>query len=354
MTPLSYPLSSATSRERICESVFSDVQRGYGRVELPFGMAYVADGASLADKPPVACCIGAFDGLHLGHRDLVGSCMSDARSLGVLSAAVTFDPDPSEVLSCPSARLLGCADRLRGLMSLGLDLILVVRFDECLAATDYRAFLEDRLGGVVRLCSVHVGSNFRFGAGGAGDVAAISSWGEAHGVRCCGHDLVCSEGLPVSATRIRSLVASGDIDSARELLGRCHFVSGVVEHGRGQGRAFGFPTANMRFSPLSCVPGAGVYAGFFLFGGRAWPAAVNVGVPPSFGGPDPFFLEAHLVGFEGDIYGRSASVVFVRWLRPSRVFASTEELETVVRGNIDWVQENLGVGLGDSGLEVSA
>lgn len=306
-------------------------------------------GVTVGPDTAAVCLIGAFDGLHVGHRALLAAATSDAQGRGVPCVAVTFSPDPAEVLGGPveGMTLLSVDDRVRGLLALGADAVIVFPFTEALARTDERTFVERALLSVVRPLWVHVGTNFRFGYRGAGDVSSLARLGERLGFGVSGHELVEAEGGPVSATRIRGLLHAGGaegLDEASRLLGRRPFVRGTIEHGRGQGTGFGFPTANLSSDPRVCMPAQGVYACYFVLGEAAWPAAVNVGAPPTFSAPEDAFLEANLIGFTGDIYGEGASVVFVRWLRASRRFSSTEELERVVLGNIAWVRKNLGEG----------
>lgn len=305
----------------------------------------------LGPEAPAVVLIGAFDGLHVGHRSLVAAARADAQVRGIPCVAVTFSPDPAEVLIGPqtSATLLDVDARARGLLSLGVDAVAIVPFTRQLAGTDERAFVEQVLLSVVRPAWVHVGSNFSFGRAGAGDVVALARLGHELGFGVTGHGLVELDGASVSATRIRDLLHAGRVERASRLLGRCHYVRGGIGHGRGQGTGFGFPTANVTMDPRTCMPEEGVFACYLVLDHTAWPAAVNVGAPPTFSAPEDNFLEANLIGFSGDIYGREAKVVFVRWLRASRRFDSTEELERVVLGNIDWVRDNLGTG----GVEVA-
>lgn len=294
---------------------------------------------------PAVCVLGAFDGLHKGHRALVSDAIQDAHARGVACVAVTFEPDPAEVLFGvqPGMRLLSCEDRARGLLSLGADAVLAFDFTAEEARHPYDAFVRDELCQVVRPVSVHVGSNFSFGAGGAGTPATLAACGRELGFQVYAHELVQDRGATVSATRIRALLHEGQLAEANELLGRCHYAEGRVQHGRGQGTSFGFPTANVECDARTCVPKEGVYACYLVHDGRAWPAATNVGQPPTFShADDPAFMEANLIGFEGNLYGAKVSVVFVQWLRASRPFDSLQELERVVRGNIKWVQTNLG------------
>lgn len=292
------------------------------------------------------CALGAFDGVHLGHRELVGEAVRDARGRGVASVAVTFDPDPALVLTgtVENAELLSVADRLRALAALGVDALLVIPFTPQLAATTHESFLTDILFPAVRPICIHVGSNFRMGAGGLGTVDALSVVAGGLGSSLRAHELACVDGGPVSATRVRTLLREkGDVAEAARLLGRHHLVRGTVVRGRGQGTAFGFPTANLDLSPASCRPAEGVYAALAVTDGHAWPAAVNVGAPRSFGGEEGKpFLEATLLGFSGDLYGSELAILFVEWLREPRKFPSFEVLEQTVLGNVEWVRRYVG------------
>jgi riboflavin kinase/FMN adenylyltransferase len=311
---------------------------------LPGGRAYLAHGTRLGSDVDAVVCIGAFDGVHVGHRALVAAALEDARRRGCACVAVTFDPDPADLLvgERASSRLLEVADRVRAIATLGVDAVVVLDFGPGLAGTPYREFVASTLDSVVRPVSIHVGTNFRFGARGEGDVAALAAIGRAQGFEAHAHELVTAGGQPVSATRIRALLHQGKVGEASRLLDRLHWVRGVVEHGRGEGTSFGFPTANVRVPRVACMPADGVYACVVCDGASAWPAAANVGAPPTFSAPEEAFLEANLLGFDGDLYGSEVSVLFVRWLRASRPFSSTAELERVVLGNIDWVRKNLG------------
>lgn len=294
---------------------------------------------------PCVAALGAFDGVHLGHRALVEAAVSEARRRGIPAIAATFDPDPAYVLGAPAggADLLCAQDRVRLLLSLGLDGVLVIPFTTELAHTGYQAFVRDVLVGVAGVCSLHVGADFRMGAGGAGNVEALTKVGAELGMSVCGHELVGLGGRAVTATRTRGLIAEGSVADAACLLGRAHFVRGKVAHGRGEGGGFGFPTANIVVGAEACLPAEGVYAAFVGDGERAWPAAVNVGAPRSFGGgAGAPLVEATLLGFEGDLYERELSVAFVEWLREPRSFASTDELVSTVLGNVSWVRHNLG------------
>lgn len=300
-----------------------------------------------APRPRSVCAIGAFDGVHRGHRALIARAREEADARGDELVVVTFSPDPSVVLapSHPQRMLLSDEARLRALGSApGVDRLVVLDFTPGLASLPYDRFVRETLGALCRLDCIVVGEDFRLGAGGAGDVAALSALGRSDGFEVVGMELADECGAPITATRIRGLLADGAVEEAAGLLGRCHYVSGTVEHGRGEGTGFGFPTANVRVGEGAALPAEGVYAGYVACGDIAWPAAINVGKPRSFspGEEGAPFLEATLLGFEGSLYGACVSVAFARWLRAPRAFGSVEELERAVLGNVEWVRKTLG------------
>ncbi len=302
------------------------------------------DGSFDPDAEAVVC-IGAFDGFHVGHRALMAAAQADARLRGLPCLALTFEPDPAELFlgdRAPS-RLLSCEDRAQMIVSTGVDAVVMLAFDEHLASLSPQDFVDQVLCGLVRPASLHVGSNFHFGRAGSGDEATLCELGRQRGFGVTVHPLVEHHGAPVSSTRVRTLLGQpAGLEEANGLLGRCHFLRGLVAHGRGEGTSFGFPTANVHFSTRFCLPAEGVYAGYVSMDGAAWPAAINVGAPPSFSVANTHFCEANLLGFSGDLYGSEVAVSFVSWLRASRSFDSLDELERVVMGNIDWVRTHLG------------
>lgn len=300
-----------------------------------------------AGRPRAVVAIGAFDGVHLGHVALLERARTEALERGDELVVVTFDPDPAEVLvgeRAPRA-LLEADERQRALLGLeGVDRLVVLDFTRELAALPYERFVREVLGSLVELDCIVVGSNFCLGAGGAGTVDALSELGRIDGFDVVGMELLDQGGAPVSATRIRGLVSEGRVEDAAGLLGRCHHVGGEVIHGRGEGTSFGFPTANVTVPERLCLPAEGVYAGYVAADGTAWPAAINVGRPRTFspGEEGESFLEATLLGFDGNLYGAEVDVIFVCWLREPKSFSSLEELERVVLGNVAWVRGVLG------------
>lgn len=301
---------------------------------------------------PCVVAIGAFDGVHMGHRHLLQQAANDARERGIASVAVTFDPDPDEVVSTsPAKKLMGLDDRLLALASTGVDIVAVVPFTADVAAMDHEVFFKSVLSPYFRIRAIHVGNDFRLGAHGAATVDVLRAWGDAIGIDVYGHELLCEAGGTVSSSRIRTLLAQGEIERANADLGRTYMVRGRVVHGRGEGRKLGFPTANIELPRLTATPQEGVYAGFACLGDAAWPAAINVGVPPMFKDCEASAkLEANIVGFSKDVYGEQIAVSFIKQLRPSRTFASLDELIATVEGNIEDVRTLFGEGRRDLSL----
>lgn len=311
------------------------------------GRIFWRPGGSGEIARPTTVVMGAFDGFHQGHQELVRAALREASARGIPCMALTFDPDPSEVVDQIPAEdhLLEVSDRIRALLGAGVDAVVALDFTRQLAGCAPDDFVKTTLVDLLGAVSVHVGSDFRFGRGGEGDVGTLKRAGAAQGFAVCPFGLVRHGDEVVSATHVRRvLTVPGAIDEVSELLGRWHFVRGLVERGRGEGTSFGFPTANVRCAQHVAFPAEGVYGGFVRVGDRAWTSAINVGAPVSFSGPEERFLEANLIGFSGDLYGSVVEVVFACWLRPPRRFDSIAELEETVLSNIDWVREHLGDG----------
>lgn len=292
--------------------------------------------------------LGVFDGVHEGHRTIIDAAIKEAESFGVPSVIVTFDPDPSQVLRPdePKRQLLDTNQRLRMLAATGVDALFVVPFDQQLAETDHNRFLGAWLATLLGVRGLNVGEDFRMGKDGLGTVSALGYFAAGLGIRVHGHKLAELGGEPITASRVRSLLGRGNVREASWLLGRYHCVRGTVEHGRGQGAELGFATANVACDADACLPREGVYAGFATVEGSSWPCAINVGAPRTFGGEEGApLVEATLLGFEGDLYGKELEVCFVEHLRDQKSFESTEELVSTVKGNIAWVAKNLGEGV---------
>ncbi len=308
---------------------------------------------------PAVIAIGVFDGVHLGHQTLVRDAIDNARTREVASCVLTFDRDPDQIVTPGQAapQLTSLEDKIAFLRSIGPDAILVVRFDEWLAALTPADFCVDVLLDAAEPVACMVGHDFRFGSGASGDAATLRALGEIHHFEVITHPLVRAAGAVVTSTRIRSLVSRGDVAGAAMLLGRPHRLQGTVVRGRGAGQGLGTPTANLDVDPRLALPAPGVYAAWATVGPHRHPAAVSVGIPPMF--PEATcLLEAHLIGFQGDLYGQRIIVEFVDRLREQRTFPDQEGLAEAISVDVRLVSdllsrsENPKEGPVDEGLEV--
>jgi len=279
-----------------------------------------------------AVTIGAYDGVHIGHRHLITALRSMAAERHLDSAVVTFDRHPATVVRPESApQLLTDLDqKLELLGATGVDRTLVVEFDEARANETAEDFVLEVLVGALGARLVVVGEDFHFGHGRKGNVALLSEMGTRHGFEVVGLGLESdTAGEAVSSTRIRSLLAAGDVEGAAGLLGRPHQVRGVVVHGDGRGGPqLGFPTANVDVPADIALPGEGIYASWYgRPDGSVHPAAVSLGRRPTFYAPagSPI-LEAFLLDFSGDLYAEQAHISFVERLRDEQRFPGVEEL----------------------------
>ena len=288
-----------------------------------------------------SCAFGVFDGVHLGHRYLIGAAKDTAQADGGKSVALTFDIDPDEKFHPERLRkLMTNEERLEMLADTGVDAVAVLPFTPEFSSSSPEVFLAKTFGSCVP-AHLHVGHDFRFGVRASGTVDDLNAWSAATGVQVHAHHLVSDDGAPITATRIRLLLADGHVEAANHLLGRNYFVTGKVERGRGEGEGLGFRTANFAVPDQMRTLGDGVYAAYAVVDGERYKAAVNVGIPATFADRSTSTFEAHLLDFDGDLYGKRLRLEFTNWLRPMRKFDGVDELVEVVKGNIDWVRENL-------------
>lgn len=299
---------------------------------------------ALTHLGPSIAVIGAFDGVHLGHRSLIAAATEEAGDRGMASVAVTFMPDPDEVVAPrPDPKLCMSDDRLALLASSGVDAVLVIPFTVELSKLDHAEFFQRVLLPACDIRSIHVGADFRLGHHGASTVPVMGEWCASEGISLTGHELMAIDGEVVSSTHIREHLAAGCLERSEQLLGRRYLLRGTVDPGRGEGTGMGFPTANVTYAAHVQVPAEGVYGGLALVDGTVWPAAINVGKPPTFRDrAASASLEANIIGFAGDIYGAAISLVFLWRIRPLVQFPSVDALIATVLGNIDEVRTELG------------
>jgi riboflavin kinase/FMN adenylyltransferase len=288
---------------------------------------------------PTVVAIGKFDGVHSGHRAVIDRARVDAVTGGARVVAVTFDRNPLALLRpeiCPDD-LIGVHQKVQLLAETGIDATLVLRFDRALADLTAREFVQRVLVDALGVRTVMVGSDFRFGRGGAGNPDTLRELGRELGFDVDVVDDVraIGAGRRVSSTWIREVLAEGDVETAAKLLGRPASVWGEVVHGLKRGRELGFPTANLSPDLEGFVPSDGVYAGWLIDEGSAdglrsgvrYPAAISIGLNPHFDDVAVRQVEAYILDeTDLDLYGHRVEVQFVRRIRGMGAFEGVDAL----------------------------
>lgn len=285
---------------------------------------------------PSAVTIGKFDGVHGGHRAVIARLKAIAADRGLRSAVVTFDRNPLSLLrpeDCPLS-LSSTAQKLELLADTGIDAALMVTFDREFAALPPEDFVRSILVDALRAQVVFVGSDFRFGARGAGTVDTLRELGVAGGFEVIVVDDVAPTGeRRVSSTWVRELLEEGRVREAADLLGALPTIRAEVVHGAERGRTLGYPTANLSREVEGFVPADGVYAAWLTVRGVRYPAAVSVGNNPTFGGVPEKQVEAHALDQSFDLYGQLVEVAFVEYVRGMRKFSGAEALAEQMRAD---------------------
>ncbi len=294
-----------------------------------------------------AVTIGAYDGVHLGHRALLRDLSERAAAAGLSTVVVTFDRHPAAVVRPDSApkQLTSLEQKLELLAECGIGRTLVVPFDAARADESAEEFVEEVLVRELGARLVVVGEDFHFGHGRKGNVELLRRLGAEHGFDVVGVGLTGDGTEAVSSTRIRSLIAAGDVEGAARLLGRPHEVRGPVVRGDGRGGPeLGFPTANLAVPEDIALPADGIYAGYFVReDGTTYRTAVSVGRRPTFYEPGtaPVLVEAYLLGFDGDLYGEPVRVSFRHRLREEQRFESVEALIAQMKADVEATEQVL-------------
>ena len=291
----------------------------------------IAEPASV--NMPVHWAMGFFDGVHRGHRRVIESADTPEALRGVL----TFAQHPLAVLA-PQRQpklITPVAEQKRALLAeLGVQVLLELPFTPELAATGPREFL-DALRGVCRMAGISVGRNWHFGKGGVGNAAFVEAYAAEHGLRACVQDMAELQGERICSSRIRELLQEGNLPLAQEMLGHAFSIHGTVEPGQKLARKLGFPTANMQIHPSAVLPPFGVYEVAASVEGTVVRGIANLGLRPTIDEAQKVLrLETHLLGWQGDLYGRPLQVELLRFLRPERKFASVAGLQAQIAADI--------------------
>jgi riboflavin kinase / FMN adenylyltransferase len=291
--------------------------------------------------------IGEFDGVHRGHQRILARAAELGRERGLPVVAVTFDPHPDEVIRPGSHPPFLCSLRRRAelLTDLGADAVCVLPFTLEFSRLDPDEFVRTVLVERLHASAVVVGEDFRFGHKAAGDVSLLEKLGEKYEYTAEGLPLLVLDGVTISSTAIRGLLAAGDVAEAATALGRPHRVEGVVVRGHQRGRKLGFPTANVESPPHTAIPADGIYAGWLAALDEAgdetsrWPAAISIGTNPTFDG-QVRTVEAYALDRDDlDLYGLHAAIDFAARLRGTLRFDSVDALVTQMHADVAQARE---------------
>jgi riboflavin kinase/FMN adenylyltransferase len=289
----------------------------------------------------VCLAIGFFDGVHLGHQQIIRQTIADAHQHNAIALVLTFDRHPNSVVA-PSRvppLIYSLPQKLRAIESLGADHLLLAGFDKKFSEQPGEAFVRGLARDLGSIQSICVGADFVFGHKRSGDVALLKKLGGETGFFVHGLSAVSLDGWVVSSTRIREAIRAGKLDGASQMLGRPYAIAGLVIEGDKLGRQLGFPTANLDVAGL-VLPPNGVYSGFTKFKGQFYRLALNIGFRPTMVSAKPELrAEAHLLDFNGRLYGTELEVEIGQKLRDERKFVSTAELRAQIARDIAAVRE---------------
>jgi riboflavin kinase / FMN adenylyltransferase len=313
------------------------------------GEGAVAVFRSLAEIPsgfgPTVAAIGNFDGVHLGHQEILSGVVAEARGMGARAVAITFDPHPEQFLRPARAPklLTPLAERIRLLKKTGVDAVLVLAFDAALAGLTPDEFVSQILIGALGVRSMHEGGNFRFGHGAAAGVRELAGFGAGLGFTVRIHHAVCVRGMEVSSSAIRALVAAGDMRRARWMLGRPFAVLSTQAKGRGIGTRLLVPTVNLaRYDEL--LPAFGVYVTRLKVPGREFQAVTNVGNRPTVGEAS-FAVESHILDFEPVDLDEQTPIEleFLLRLRGEKTWPSVDALKAQILKDVSRAKRYFGL-----------
>ncbi|MBN2469748.1 MAG: bifunctional riboflavin kinase/FAD synthetase [Anaerolineae bacterium] len=280
--------------------------------------------------------IGMFDGVHLGHQQLVNRLVTEARASGRKSVVLTFFPHPDVVLKGVTGRyyLTSPETRARLLLDLGVDLVITHAFNQEVSRIRAADFV-DQLNHHLKMAALWVGPDFALGYKREGNVPFLRQAGQERGFTVETIDLWLNDGGQViSSSRIREALLAGQAEQAARWLGRPYLVGGEVIHGNHRGRTIGFPPANISVWDEKLLPANGVYACWAEVGGERRMAVTNIGIQPTFEG-DQMKVETHILDFEGDLYGQDLRVEFVRRLRPEQRFSGIDALVAQIQADVE-------------------
>ncbi|RZO60979.1 MAG: bifunctional riboflavin kinase/FAD synthetase [Limisphaerales bacterium] len=300
-------------------------------------MKQLSQANDLNNNQKVCLAIGMFDGVHLGHQKVLQNAINAASQSNAISVAVTFDQHPANIISPKNAPSLiqTQAQRNRSIELLGVDAILIIKFNEAFSRKTGKSFIQELAQGFGSIHSISVGNDFMFGHNRDGNFQLLQKLSQELNFLTYGLQPVKLNGQIVSSTRIRSALINGKIDDAKQMLGRKFSIEGPVVKGDGKGREIGFPTANIDTKNL-ILPPNGVYASYTKFNGKTHKSLLNIGVRPTIIKPNPSIqVEAHILKFNENIYDQVIDIELIDKLRNEIKFESIEELKKQISCDIE-------------------
>ena len=300
-------------------------------------MKQLSQANDLNNNRKVCLAIGMFDGVHLGHQKVLQNAINAASQNDAISVAVTFDQHPANIISPKNAPSLiqTQAQRNRSIELLGVDAILIIKFNEAFSRKTGKSFIQELALGFGSIHSISVGNDFMFGHNRDGNFQLLQKLSQELNFLTYGLQPVKLNGQIVSSTRIRSALINGKIDDAKQMLGRKFSIEGPVVKGDGKGREIGFPTANIDTKNL-ILPPNGVYASYTKFNGKTHKSLLNIGVRPTIIKPNPSIqVEAHILKFNENIYDQVIDIELIDKLRNEMKFESIEELKKQISCDIE-------------------
>jgi len=296
--------------------------------------------SDINEHKPSAIALGFFDGLHIGHTELIKRCVEFAKESGLSADVFTFRDHPKNILggNILIPRLITEADKLFGLENLGVDRVFDFDFTDDFHAMTPEGFARDLLKGLFSAEAVFCGFNFHFGANASGNPDTLKELGRAFGFETQVLEPVYISGRLVSSSLIRRCINSGDVEPAGRLLGRDYVLSGNVVKGRGLGRLFQFPTANFFPDESMTLPAYGVYVTETLVDGTLYPSISNIGVSPTIDDSTAVRVESYILDKEISLYGKNIKVYFKKMLREERHFEGTEALKRQISADTEYAR----------------
>ncbi len=284
----------------------------------------------------VCLAIGVFDGVHLGHQQIIRQTINDARQHEAIAVIVTFDQHPNAIVAPDRVPPLiySQPQKVRAIKSLGADALLEIPFDREFSQQTGEAFIRSLATDLGKIQSICVGADFVFGYKRSGSVPLLHQLGNELHIQVHGLAAVALDGQTVSSTRIRDTIRAGDFDAASQMLGRAYSIAGKVIHGDQLGHKLGFPTANLDTTGM-LLPPSGVYAAQARVGSKTHRSVLNIGIRPTIQSPTPSpRVEVHLLDFAGELYGQEMEITFADKLRDEQKFPSVEALREQIQQDV--------------------